>query len=202
MLSIPQLIVENQARWLKCQITPRRAAEVNAVAQRLVAPMAKSIYQRIEQITGTELYRGIAYRSVPWFVIAVIHEREADQNWDCSIAQGDSWKAVSRHVPKGRGPFQSFDEAAQDALCACAPHAASWRDWSAGGTLTILEEYNGMGYEDYHAEASPYLWGATDQEEWGKYTNDGHWAHVWDTQVGCAAMLKAMMALDESIMFA
>jgi lysozyme family protein len=191
MLTIPQLIADNQARWLRCQIAPQRLPEVTSVATRLVAPAAKGIYSQIQELTN-----------VPWWVIAVIHEREASQNFSRSIAQGDPWNAPSRHVPKGRGPFKSFIAAAQDALVACAPHAASWKDWSPGGALTILEEYNGLGYEDYHAEASPYNWGATDQEEWGKYTNDGHWEHVWDTQIGCAAMFKAMMGLDKSIVFA
>lgn len=190
MLTIPQLIAENEARWQKCEIAPKRLHEVEAVARRLVAQTAKVTYLAIENKTG-----------VPWWVIAVIHEREADQNFARSIAQGDLWSSVSRHVPKGRGPFSSFVAAAVDALTNCAPHAARWKDWSAGGTLTILEEYNGLGYEEYHAEASPYLWGATNQEEWGKYTNDGHWAHVWDTQLGCAAMLKKMIEFDPSIKF-
>lgn len=190
MMTIPQLIAANQARWDKCKITPVRRGEVTKVAARLAGTLAKAAYVELEQATG-----------VPWWVIAVIHEREADQNFSRSIAQGDPWNQVSRHVPKGRGPFRSFFEAGVDALTKCPPHAAEWHDWSAGGALTILEEYNGLGYEKYHAEASPYLWGATDQEEWGKYTNDGHWARVWDTQLGCAAMLKAMIALDPSIKF-
>lgn len=189
MLSIPQLIAENEARWQKCQITPSRVAEVNEVANRLVAGVAKIAYQQIQAATG-----------VPWWVIAVIHERECSQNWSCSIAQGDRWNRVSTHVPKGRGPFKSFFDAAVDALKNCAPHAAQWHDWSAGGTLTLLEEYNGLGYDEYHAEASPYIWGATDQEQRGKYVGDGEYsAAVWDTQLGCAAMLKKMIELDPSI---
>lgn len=190
-LSIPQLIAANEARWQKCQITPARIAEVNSVATRLVANTAKMAYLAIENTTG-----------VPWWVIAVIHEREADRNFASNIAQGDPWNAPSRHVPKGRGPFASFYAAAVDALTNCAPKAATWKDWSAGGTLTILEEYNGMGYEDYHAEASPYIWGATNQEMRGKYVADGEYSSTtWDTQLGCAAMLQAMMQLDKSIIF-
>lgn len=191
MLSVPQLIAENEARWQKCEIAPARVKEISAVARRLVHAIAKGIYTQIEELTG-----------VPWWVVAIIHEREADQNWGRSIAQGDPWNAVSRHVPKGRGPFHSFIDAAVDALKNCAPKAAEWHDWSAGGSLTILEEYNGLGYEDYHAEASPYLWGATNQEQRGKYVGDGEYsAATWDTQLGCAAMLMAMMQLDKSISF-
>lgn len=191
MLTIPQLIAENEARWQKCQITPDRMNEAAQVAKRLVAPTAKGIYSQIQELTG-----------VPWWVVAVIHEREASQSWMANIAQGDPWGHVSRHVPKGRGPFHSFVDAAVDALKNCAPKAADWKDWSAGGTLTILEEYNGLGYEEYHAEASPYIWGATNQEQRGKYVGDGEYsAATWDTQLGCAAMLQAMMVLDKSISF-
>jgi hypothetical protein len=36
----------------------------------------------------------------------------------------------------------------------------------------------------------------------GKYVGDGEYsAHAWDTQLGCAAMIKQMMALDPSITF-
>lgn len=191
MLTIPQLIVENEARWQKCEITPSRDTEVLLVAKRLAASPAKTTYVQIETLTD-----------VPWFVVAVIHEREAGQRWAASIAQGDPWNRVSTHVPRGRGPFKSFVEAAVDALKNCPPKAAQWNDWSAGGALTILEAYNGLGYDDYHAEASPYIWGATNQEMRGKYVGDGEYsAAAWDTQIGCAAMLKKMMELDKSIVF-
>jgi lysozyme family protein len=147
---------------------------------------------------------------VPWWVIAVIHECEADQDFNCQLGQGDPLDRPSRHVPRGRGPFfnhpddppgqDAFYRGAVDALQNCPPYAAKWTDWSAGGTLTLLELYNGTGYDDYHHEDSPYDWGATDQEEKGKYVGDGQYnPNAWDTQVGCAAMLKAMMVLDPTI---
>lgn len=189
MLTTQQLIAENQSRWEKCEITPSRLAAVNAVAKRLTEESAKRQYTAIQQATG-----------VPWWVIAVIHEREASQNFMCSLAQGDPWNEISKHVPKGRGPFKSFLDAAVDALKNCAPYAAKWTDWTAGGLLTLLERYNGLGYEEYHAEASPYNWGATNQEQPGKYVSDGEYSPtVWDTQIGCSAMLKAMMQLDKTI---
>ena len=189
MFTIPQLIVVNAVRWSACQITPARLPIVNEVATRLTAPTPKTAYVAIENAT-----------TVPWWVIAVIHEREANQNFALSIAQGDPWNRTSVHVPKGRGPFTSFFAAAVDALTNCAPKAASWKDWSPGGTLTLLELYNGLGYEEYHGEASPYNWGATNQQQPGKYTGDGEYsASIWDTQLGCAAMLKEMMTLDPSI---
>jgi len=64
----------NQHRWQSAKFT--RGPEFAPVAKRLVA--AKASYQEIKQIAG-----------VPWFVIAVVHQREALQRWDCSIAQDD-----------------------------------------------------------------------------------------------------------------
>ena len=201
MTNITAIIAKNAALWEKAHILPSRAGEVNRVAVRLTAPTAKARYQAIEAATG-----------VPWFVIAVIHEREADQDFTKQLGQGDPLNRPSRHVPRGRGPFfnhpndppgqDAFYRGAIDALQNCPPYAARWKDWTAGGSLTLLELFNGVGYES-HNENTPYDWGATDQEQRGKYTSDGHFdPSSWDTQVGCAAMLKAMMAIDTSIEFA
>ena len=179
----------NRGRWLDCEIDPHKHSQAHTVAVRLTASAAKAEYLKIAAATN-----------VPWWVIAVIHEREAGQSWARSLAQGDWWSSVSIHVPKGRGPFKSFYDAAIDSLTLCPPYASRWTDWSAGGALTLLELYNGLGYELYHHEASPYIWAATNHQEWGKYTADGFWsAHVWDSQLGCAALLKAMMEIDPSI---
>lgn len=202
MVDLNKLKAANLDRWQRCQITPNRAAEVRSVAARLVALAAKFRYQAIETVTG-----------VPWFIVAVIHEREASQNWNAQLGQGDPLNQISRHVPRGRGPFlfhagdtpgnDAFHRGAVDALMNCPPQAGHWKDWTAGGALTLTVLYNGIGYDAYHNEPSPYDWGATNIEQRGKYTGDGKFdASVWDTQIGCAAMLKGMMALDPSIKFA
>lgn len=201
MPDIPAIIAKNGALWAKANIVPSRRAEVDHVAARLVAPFAKARYQAIEAATG-----------VPWFIVAVIHERESGQDFNTQLGQGDPLGQISRHVPRGRGPFlnhpndppgqDAFYRGALDALIDCAPFASRWKDWTAGGALTLLESYNGFGYEA-HGENTPYDWGATDQQQRGKYTGDGQFSSgVWDTQVGCAAMLKAMMVMDPTIKFA
>lgn len=201
MANLIALKAANEALWKVAKILPSREAEVDRVATRLCTPEAKARYELISQATG-----------VPWFVIAVIHEREASQNFNAQLGQGDPLDQVSRHIPKGMGPYRNHpnDPPGQDAFYRCAvdtlrntaPYAARWRDWTAGGTLTLLVLYNGTGYFDFHHEPSPYDWGATDQEQWGKYTGDGRYnAHVWDEQVGCAAMLMAMQKIDPSVKF-
>jgi len=144
----------------------------------------------------------VAKTGVPWPVIAVIHERECSQDWTASLAQGDPWNRISVHVPAGRGPFRSWEEAAIDALDKCAPYAARNKDWSIGGLLTTLEEYNGLGYAA-RGVPSPYVWAGTDQYRSGKYIRDGVYdPDAVDSQPGCAGLLMAMMALDPTITFA
>lgn len=186
MTDLVALTSANLKRWGAAKLT--RQALGDSVAKRLVA--AKRRYQDVATKTG-----------VPWHVIAVIHERESSQSWTRSLAQGDPWDEVSVRVPAGRGPFRSWEEAAIDALVNCAPHAARWKDWSIGGTLTLLEQYNGLGYAR-RGVPSPYVWAGTDQYQAGKYTRDGVYdPQAIDRQMGCAALLKAMMAIDPTITF-
>jgi lysozyme family protein len=180
------LVALNRQRWQSAKLT--RATEFAPVAKRLVT--AKARYQEVERIAG-----------VPWFVIAVIHQREASQRWDRSIAQGDPWDKVSTHVPKGRGPFAWWKDAALDALKHCAPYATNWKDWTPGGAMTLLELYNGLGYFR-KGLPSPYVWSGTDQYRRGKYVADGVFdPNVIDQQLGCAGLILAMQALDPSIAF-
>jgi lysozyme family protein len=187
-VNIPALIKANAARWAAMHVNASRASLVDEIAQRLVAPVAKGTYQTVSATT-----------SVPWSIIAVIHERESSQSWTAGLAQGDPWNRVSIHVPRGIGPFQSWAEAAEYALERCAPFAAKWTDWSIGGALTLLEEYNGLGYAN-RGVPSPYVWASTDQYARGKYIADGHYdPNAVDTQIGCASLLARMMLIDRSI---
>jgi lysozyme family protein len=184
MVDVNALAAANAKRWAAAK--PMR--NFASVAKRLVE--AKERYQAVEAKTG-----------VPWFVIAVIHMRESSQRWDRSLAQGDPIDRVSVNVPKGRGPFSSWEAAAIDALANCHPFLAKKKNWSLGPTLANLELYNGAGYAA-KGRPSPYLWAGTDQYNAGKYVRDGVYDpnHV-DTQPGCAALIKEMMRLDPSIKF-
>ncbi|MBR0846622.1 hypothetical protein JQ543_02615 [Bradyrhizobium diazoefficiens] len=186
MVDLDALARANLRRWQDAKLT--RMMLAGNVARSLVA--AKPRYRAVEAKTG-----------VPWVVIAVIHERESSQNWGRSLAQGDPWNQVSVHVPAGRGPFESWEAAAIDALVKCPPFLARHRDWSIGGALTALETYNGIGYAA-RGVPSPYLWSGTNQYRAGKYVRDGVYdpAKV-DSQLGCAALIIALMELDPAIRF-
>lgn len=186
MVDFNALKQANARRWADAKLV----RNFSSVAKRIVDPAAKGRYQAVTVRTG-----------VPWAFVAVVHERECSQDWTGSLAQGDPWERVSVHVPAGRGPFKSWEDAAVDALVNCAPHAAQNNDWSIGGTLAKLEEYNGLGYAA-RGRPSPYIWSGTDQYKSGKYVRDGVYdPEAIDSQLGCAGLLMAMMALDPTITF-
>jgi lysozyme family protein len=187
-VSLPALIQMNAHRWAAMHVSASRAPVVDEVAARLVEATAKASYQTVEAVTD-----------VPWYVTAVIHEREASQSWTASLAQGDPWNKVSIHVPKGIGPFGSWAEAAEYTFKECAPRLAQWQNWTIGGLLTALEEYNGLGYAA-RGLPSPYVWACTDQYSRGKYVADGHYdPNAIDMQIGCGALLARMALIDVSV---
>lgn len=193
MVDVAKMKAANAARWDKMHVMAARLPALHLVAVRLCAPSAKAMYLRIQAETG-----------VPWFVVAVIHEREAGgpPHWDKHLGQGDPLAHKTIHEPAGRGPFlgdDAFYRGALDALHNCAPFAAKWKDWSIGGTLTILEDYNGIGYF-LHGVPSAYVWSATDQYVSGKYVADHDYRPgVVDVQEGCAALIACMALVDKSV---
>lgn len=171
----------NKQRWDQCHIDSDKGPQFKMVADRLTAPAAKARYKAVEAKTG-----------VPWWFIAVAHQREASQNWNTQLGQGDPLNQKSTHVPKGRGPFKTWEEGAVDALVNCAPYAARNKDWSVGGALAMLEKYNGLGYAN-RGLPSPYIWAGTNQYDKGKFVRDYEFdPNVVDKQLGCAGLLKFM----------
>lgn len=186
MIENDKLKAANLRRWQVCQVIQNLIPVLDSTAKRLLAN--KNRYVNVQNGTG-----------VPWPIIAVIHEREASQSWLANLAQGDPWNRVSIHVPRGRGPFKSWEDAAHDALVNCPPRLGAWEDWSIAGALTALEEYNGEGYF-LHGIPSPYVWASTNQYVRGKYIADGHFdPNAIDHQLGCAALLMRMALQDPSI---
>jgi lysozyme family protein len=182
MVDVAALKVANEKRWS----VARPTRNFISIAKSLTA--AKARYVSVAERTG-----------VPWWFIAIVHEREADQKWDTQLGQGDPLGRVSVHDPKGRGPFETWEDGAVDALVRCPPFAGHNRDWTIGGLLTEFEQYNGLGYAERDLP-SPYVWAGTNQYIRGKYVGDGVYnPNVVDQQPGCANLLMAMMTLDHSI---
>jgi lysozyme family protein len=206
---VQHLIAANDARWHAMHMRVTRIPEFDATAKRLCAPDAKPRYMAV-----TERLKELHLQPVPWWFIAVVSEREygGPPHWDKQLGQGDPLNHVSRHAPVGRGPFlahpgdtpgnDAWTRGALDALVDCAPYPAKWTDWTPGGTLTIGEEYNGLGYAA-RGVPSAYVWSGTDQYVRGKYVADHVYrASAIDVQEGIAPIIARMMAIDPSIQFA
>lgn len=191
------MIAANEAVFAKAKIRPEWQGRIDAAARRLCEPKNKAWFTE----ESARLKR--QGHDVPWFMIAVTKEMEAgpDPQFLRSIAQGDRWDRVSVNVPRGRGPFDDWYEAADDALIKCAPYMALWKNWTMGGALTIAMKYNGLGYFT-RGIPNPYLFSGTTAYSKGKYVRD----RVFDpeavsAQVGIAALLLGMQKFDSSVTF-
>ncbi|MBB6013473.1 lysozyme family protein [Aquamicrobium lusatiense] len=172
--------MKNIDRWNAAKFT--RSTQIEARAAKIRANKAR--YEAVASKTG-----------VPWDVIAVIHYRESSGSFAGVLHNGQKIIGTGRKttlVPKGRGPFASWEHAAIDALMNCHPYAGKNKDWSLAATLDLLERYNGLGYRN-KGLPSPYLWAGTNQYVKGKYVADGKYDpnHV-DQQLGVAALLIAL----------
>lgn len=210
MTNILSLETINAHRWSIMHLKADRVPAFYKTAVRLADPVAKARYQgvsdRLAEIQG-------AY-AVPWWFIAIVSEREygGPPRWDKQLGQGDPLNQKSHNVPAGMGPYLSkpddktpgydaWTRCCVDVLLNSQPYAAKWTVWTPGGTLTLLEEYNGLGYAA-RGVPSAYVWSGSDQYQSGKYVRDGVYApSVVDVQEGCAPLLAIMMAIDDTIKF-
>lgn len=175
-------------QWDAMKINASRAKEFETLARFAVTNKAR--YKAIEAATG-----------VPWYLIAVIHRREGNANFGTYLGNGQSLSKKTTIVPKGRGPFPSFEAGAIDALKIDGLDKV--RDWRLEKCLYYCETFNGFGYAN-RGLPSPYVWGGTSIQKPGKYLRDGPggWSSTtMDTQPGCAPILKMIAQLDPSVTF-
>ena len=135
------------------------------------------------------------FSRIPWQIVAVLHTREADGNFNCHLHNGDPLTARTIHVPKGyplvgEPPF-TWEESARDALALDnLSGRAGWDDIAT--TLDRIERFNGLGYRR-KGLPSPYLWSGTNHAPAGKFTSDGHFdPTATDAQPGCSGLLKLL----------
>lgn len=184
--------------WRELQVDPARRPELQKVAQRLIANKVR--YLRVS-----------AQTRVPWWFIAVVHEREASGRFDRHLHNGDPLSRKTTRVPPGRppgpGPW-TWEESAIDALTMKGFHKAP--SWPVEAVCYRLEAYNGFGYwstaypiPSDQLGVSPYLWASClpgRPYRTGKFTRDHHYeAGVVDEQLGCMALLRVMADLDPSV---
>src|SRR6266550_7050328 len=95
---------------------------------------------------------------VPWWMVAIIAERESDQDFSRSLAQGDRWDRRSTNEPIS-GPFRSWHDAAVWSLHHEGMDAV--KDWRLEKAMYYWEKDNGWGYYYHGQMPSPYIWGGT-----------------------------------------
>lgn len=130
--------------------------------------------------------------NVPWEIIAVKHLMEGGGNILNQFLNGQKWSLKTTIVPKGCGPFKSFEDSCKFAFEFKKGHLPP--RWTIQNTLYYMELWNGMGYRKYHPNVkSPYLWDTTNHYTTGKYGADGKWdPNLQSKQVGAAVLLREL----------
>lgn len=163
----------------------------------LIANVPGIVTRKTNQILANkERYQAVAHKFInpglKWWLVACAHEMECTQDFSKYLGNGQSLLRKTTIVPIGRGPFNSFEDGAVDALILQGIDKVS--DWSIGNVLYILEGYNGYGYSKYHSINSPYLWSGSDHYVMGKYTSDGKYdPYAVSQQIGIALLLKTLL---------
>jgi lysozyme family protein len=117
--------------WATMAVRPERADIVDRIARELLRHKAQ--YLTVEAKTR-----------VPWFVIAALHNRESDADFTTYLGNGEPLNRVTHLVPKGRGPFGSWEVGAIDALAIDGLDQV--REWTPARACFEVEKFNGFGY--------------------------------------------------------
>lgn len=175
---------EYAALWKSMSLRPERASEVRATARRILAGRLR--YDEVSHATG-----------VPWYVIGIMHSMECSLSFSKHLHNGDPLDKPTVQVPKGRGPFATWEESAIDAVR--YDRLDRIETWDVEHIAFALETMNGFGYLR-HGIHSPYLWSFTTAYTSGKYVADGVWSSTAvSQQCGGMAILKALIEMEQTL---
>ncbi|MCI1033744.1 hypothetical protein [Raoultella terrigena] len=169
--------------FASCQIRPERQDDVAWYVVRLVNYRPR--YENVSNHVG-----------IPWWFIGIIHALESSFNFATHLHNGDSLKARTWQVPKGRplkwNPPNDWESSALDALT--YQGFTGKPDWSLTAALYRWERFNGMGYRKKEIDIpSPYLWSFSNHYSKGKFVKDGKFdPEKQSQQCGAAVMLFAL----------
>src|SRR5262249_51911925 len=131
MTDYAELKSEYLQLWASMQICSDRREHVRRIARKLMR--YKTQYLAVEARTG-----------VPWLVIAALHNRESDADFATYLGNGEPLDRKTALVPKGRGPFASWEAGAVDALALDGLDQV--KEWSPERACFEIEKFNGFGY--------------------------------------------------------
>jgi lysozyme family protein len=176
-------------KWQGMEIDKDRIQEVKDVLNWFIGNKYK--YQQVEKICG-----------VPAELVCALHYRESSLSFRGVLHNGEkilNTGKKTRLVPKGRGPFQTWEEAAIDALM--LKKGIMPKAWDFESMMQFAEKFNGMGYrskigDSGKIEHSPYIAAGTNfHDETGKYVADGKYSQVAkEKQLGVGAILIGLYA--------
>ena len=168
--------------WATAELSETTKASVFKTVARIIAPPALAHYDAAANES-----------KVPAGLIAALNYRESSGDFTTYLGNGDPLDKPSVHVPKGRGPFATWQDGAADAL-RNTPRPADGV-WTTEYALYWAELYNGRGYWA-RGENSPYVWALTNHQQIGLYTGDGVYKpDTWDQRPGVAAFFLAFKTI-------
>lgn len=130
---------------------------------------------------------------IPWEILAVIHMREAGNDFRRQILNGEPWAQTTKLVPAGIGPFDSWKDSTWYAIVHHGLVGLIGEPTNV--ILQFLETWNGWGYFS-RGKQSPYLWSGSNMGLGvGKYVKDckdGYDLTAVDQQIGAAVMYLAL----------
>lgn len=176
----------------QCRVSPGKETQLkNSIA---LIHKGMPQYRDVSVRLGAEHVENFAW------ILGAIHFKEATCDFSGVLHNGERIIGTGRKtslVPKGRGPFATWADAAVDAI---AIESKRWAKLIAGSNdigdiLWALERFNGTGYITGagRAETSPYLWACSNINDGrGKYVADGHFDPSADTSktVGAGLIIK------------
>ncbi len=130
---------------------------------------------------------------IPWQLIGALHMRESSGDFKKQIMNGQPYTQKTTWVPKGYGPWKTWEDACVDAF----KIKALPDTWSIANTLYFAERFNGMGYRQVSKAKivgySPYIWAYTQHYKGGYYVSDGKFSSsAVALGVGVATILKEL----------
>lgn len=166
------------------EILPKYASTLDWYKQR--ALKQKDLYTR-----SANLVENTIKLKVPWQVIACLHAMEGSFDPAKQILNGEKWSRKTTLVPKGKGPWSSFETSCIDAF-----RESHWKGvdfTNVDSLLNAAERYNGIGYTK-RCKASPYIWSFSNHGlGTGKYVADGKYdPNAISQQAGVACILKVL----------
>lgn len=163
---------------------PTRSSEAVAVAKKLL--VNKERFLHLQNISG-----------IPALWVMPVFERE-EPSFTAYLGNGQPLDRVTTEVPAGRGPFNTWEEGAKDALT--LDHITQVpQPWTWIRACYEWEAWNGFGPR-MHGRPTGYVWAGTSIYQGGKYVGDRKWSRgTWDQQLGAFIIAQAIAGLDTEI---